>query len=40
MNIAHGLLLMAVVFFAVWVLFAVVSETIIRRDRRSGKDGR
>ena len=40
MTIAHGLLLMAAVFLAMWVLFAVVSETIIRRDRRSGKDER
>lgn len=40
MSLAHGLLLMAAVFLAVWVLFVVVSETIVRRDRRSGKDER
>lgn len=40
MSIAHGLLLMAAVFFAMWVVFAVVSELIIRRDRRAGKDQR
>ena len=40
MSIAHGLTLMAVVFLAVWLLFFVVSESIIRRERRSGKDER
>lgn len=35
MSIAHGLLLMAAVFLGVWLLFVAVSETIIRRDRRS-----
>lgn len=39
MSLASGLILMAVIFVAVWVLFLVVSELIIRRgDRRERKD--
>lgn len=40
MSMANGLLLMAVLFFAMWVLFFLVSELIIRRDRREGRDRR
>jgi hypothetical protein len=38
MSLANGLLLMAAIFLATWVVFLVVSELIIRRGRRAGKD--
>jgi hypothetical protein len=39
MSLGSGLTLMAVVFLAMWVLFFVVSELIIRRgDRRTRKE--
>jgi hypothetical protein len=34
MSLAHGFVLMAVIFFACWVVFTIVSELIVRRDRR------
>lgn len=40
MSMAGGLLLMAALFLAMWVLFFVVSEAIIRRERRVRKDRR
>lgn len=40
MTLGHGLLLMALIFVAMWVLFVLVSELIIRRERRAGKDRR
>ncbi|HEX3590399.1 MAG TPA: hypothetical protein VHV74_12280 [Pseudonocardiaceae bacterium] len=40
MSLASGLVLMAVIFFATWVLFVVVSELIIRRDRHGREEQR